>query len=150
MLEIRLLKPEMEQALADFFVAIAKDDYAYYYRPYSLTPDTAKELCSLSGDDLYYVLIEKEVILGQGMLRGWDEGYSIPSLGIAIHPKAAGKGLGMMFTRFLHSVAWLKDCKAIRLTVYKKNVPAIRIYEKLGYIFTSKNEDELVGLLQGR
>jgi ribosomal protein S18 acetylase RimI-like enzyme len=147
MLEIKLLKPEMEQALADFFVAISKDNYARYYCPYSLTSETAKELCGLSGKDLYYVLIDKEVILGHGMLRGWDEGYLVPSLGIVIHPDAINMGLGTMLTRFLHSVARFKGCPAVRLSVYKDCMSALSIYKKLGYTFAPQNDKKLIGTL---
>jgi GNAT superfamily N-acetyltransferase len=150
MLEIVKLNPEMKQALTSFFVDVAKDDYARYYHPYSLTPESAEELCALSGEDLHYVLIDSQTILGHGMLRGWDEGYSVPSLGIVIHPDAAHKGLGSMFVRFLHSAAWAKGCTKIRLAVYKDNVPALKMYKKLGYTFVSKNEKELVGTLLKR
>ena len=147
MLEIRILKPDMEQALVLFFNDIVKDDYAHYYHPYSLTPETAKKLCNLSGKDLHYVLTDNKVILGHGMLRGWDEGYNVPSLGIVIHPDVVKKGLGNMFIRFLHSSAWLKDCSSIRLSVYKENIAALNIYEKLGYVFVQKNKRELTGTL---
>lgn len=148
MLEIQLLKPETERVLIDFFAAIAKNDYARYYHPFDLTPETARELCNLSGKDLHYVLTDKETILGYGMLRGWDEGYSVPSLGIIIHPRAAGKGLGTMFVRFLHITAWLRGCSAVRLVVYKKNTPALKMYKKLGYEFSNKNDKEYVGILR--
>ena len=138
----------MEQALADFFAAVAEGNYAYYYRPYDLAPETASRLCNSSGEDLNYVLIDEGIILGHGMLRGWDEGYAVPSLGIVIHPDTAGKSLGTMLTGFLHSVAWLRDCQAVRLTVYKNNIPAVKIYKRFGYKFTDKNNEEYVGILQ--
>jgi len=39
------------------------------------------------------------------MLRGWDEGYETPSLGIAVHPDARGLGLARTFMGFLHAAA---------------------------------------------
>lgn len=147
MLEIKILKPEMEQALASFFAAVAKDNYACYYHPYSLTPETAQSLCGLSGRDLHYALTDSETVLGHGMLRGWDEGYDIPSLGIVIHPEATNKGLGGMFVRFLHSAAWVRGCSAIRLSVHKDNTSALRIYTKLGYTFVPASESEFTGTL---
>lgn len=147
MLEIKILKPDMEQALVSFFNTITKDNYACYYHPYSLTPETAKELCNLSGRDLHYILTDNKMILGYGMLRGWDEGYEIPSLGIVIHPDAAGKGLGSMFVRFLHSSAWLRGCSSIRLSVHKNNTTALRMYKRFGYTFVPRNEEEFTGTL---
>jgi len=147
MLEVVILSQEMEEALGSFFADVSKDNYACYYHPYSLTTETAKELCALSGKDLHYVLTDNGMILGHGMLRGWDEGYEIPSLGIVIHPAAANKGLGTMFVKFLHSAAWIRGCFKIRLSVHKNNTVALSIYEKLGYVFVPKNEEELVGTL---
>lgn len=147
MLEIRRLSKGMEQALALFFSDVAEGNYAQYYYPYSLTSETAKKLCSLSGKDMHYVLTDNETILGHGMLRGWDEGYSVPSLGIVVHPGIANKGLGTMLVRFLHSAAWMRGCSKVRLSVHKENSVAINIYKKLGYIFEPKNSEELTGII---
>ena len=150
MLEIKKLNLEMEQAFACFLLDVSKGDYARYYSPYSLTTESAKKLCNLSGKDLHYVLIDNNLILGHGMLRGWDEGYEAPSLGIVIHPDFANKGLGSMFMRFLHLAAWQKGCSKIRLGVSKDNIYAYKMYKKLGYVFTEKNEKELIGILYNR
>jgi len=147
MLEIIKLNPNIEQGLASFFADVSKGDYANYYHPYSLTSETAEKLCGLSSKDLHYVLTDNGRILGHGMLRGWDEGYDVPSLGIVIHPDAANKGLGNMFVRFLHSAAWARGCSRIRLSVHKDNTAALTIYKKLGYVFEPKNDEELIGIL---
>lgn len=147
MLEIIKLNPTMSQALVSFFVDISKNNYTRYYYPYDLTLKTAEKLCNLSGKDLHYVLVDSKTILGHGMLRGWDEGYDIPSLGIVIHPDASNKGLGSMFVSFLHSAAWARGCFKIRLSVHKDNTPALTIYKRLGYLFTLKNTEEFIGIL---
>ena len=46
----------------------------------------AKKIATYEGDDLYFLQIKDNEIAGYAMLRGWDEGYTIPSLGIALHP----------------------------------------------------------------
>jgi ribosomal protein S18 acetylase RimI-like enzyme len=147
MLEIVKLSSKMEQALASFFIDVSKDDYSRYYYPFDLTSETAKKLCALSGKDLHYVLINNETILGHGMLRGWDEGYDVPSLGIVIHPDVANRGLGSLFVGFLHSAAWRRGCSKVRLSVHKDNIAALSIYKKLGYVFVPKNEDEFIGTI---
>lgn len=149
MLEIKKLDRDMELSLIGFFSDVAKGDYARYYYPYDFTPESAKELCNLSGKDLHYVLTDslQDRILGHGMLRGWDEGYDIPSLGIIIHPDFTNRGLGTWFVNFLHSVAWTKGCSKIRLRVHKDNIAAFNIYKKLGYIFTPGENEEFIGIL---
>jgi ribosomal protein S18 acetylase RimI-like enzyme len=41
-------------------------------------------------------------IVGYGMLRGWDEGYSVPSLGILVRAEACGQGIGKLLMEHLH------------------------------------------------
>ena len=81
------------------------------------------------------------------MLRGWDEGYEIPSFGACTHPELRGAGLGQLL--LAHAIAESRAARArsLRLTVYKDNEHALHIYRKFGFVFSEKNERELVGLL---
>jgi ribosomal-protein-alanine N-acetyltransferase len=81
-------------------------------------------------------------------LRGWDEGYEIPSLGIAIHPDARSKGLGTTFMHFLHTAAQRKGSNRIRLRVHKENREAIAMYERFDYSFAQDLSDDkyLIGI----
>ena len=147
MLEIKRLNPGMINPLWSMFLKTAEGNYAQYYYPYDLTLVTAETLCHYYGKDLHYALVDGVAIVGHGMLRGWDEGYDIPSLGIVIHPEVSGMGLGTMFVQFLHSAAWMRGCSKIKLSVHKNNKPAYNLYKKLGYIFTEKNSEELIGII---
>ena len=80
-------------------------------------------------------------------MRGWDEGFDIPSLGIAIHPEARGRGLARPFMAFLHAAAKARGATKIRLTVYNDNQRAVELYRRLGYVFEPKNERELIGVM---
>ena len=82
------------------------------------------------------------------MLRGWDEGYKVPSLGITIHPSVREVGLGRLFMHFLHVAARRRGCDKIRVKVYPQNVSAAALYEKLGYKFETKEAGQLVGFVQ--
>ena len=48
---------------------------------------------SHSQDD-YYVAARGEDLLGFSMLRGFDEGYEIPSFGIFVDHESHGQGIG--------------------------------------------------------
>jgi len=96
---------------------------------------------------LYYVAVASDRVLGYGILRGWDEGYQIPSLGIAFLPDARGKGLGRLFMTFLHAAARLRGAKRIRLKVYPDNTVAVKLYEDMGYRYTETSEGQLVGYM---
>ena len=144
-LEFRIVDKTIEQSLIMFFRDIKTAGDEKYFHPHPLSDVEAKKRTQYSGKDLYYVLLENNEILGYGMLRGWDEGYDVPSLGIVIHPSMRGFGLGILFVHFLHVVARRKGVSKVRLKVYPDNASAISLYKKLGYTFQAENKGEFIG-----
>ena len=106
-LEFRGLVPELEEGLAACFEALRSNGDEGFFHPHPLTRDEARRLCRYRGQDLYYVATAGARVLGYGMLRGWDQGYAVPSLGIAIAPGCRGLGLARSFMAFLHAAARL-------------------------------------------
>lgn len=145
--EIRCLEPTLEPALLVFFGDVASSGDYEHFHPHPFTPEEAQRRIRYVGEDLYYVMLEEGRILGYGMLRGWDEGYDVPSLGIIIHPKARGQGLGKIFMRFLHMAGRRKGARRVRLKVYPDNQRAVALYEACGYVFRAEEAGQLVGFL---
>jgi ribosomal-protein-alanine N-acetyltransferase len=146
-LEFRLLRPELLPELTAFFRTFAGGpDYAYFH-PHPMTDAEAARICSHGGRDLYYAACASGRMLAYGILRGWDEGYDIPSLGIAVHPEARGRGLARPLMAFLHAAAKQRGAAKVRLTVYADNQRAVELYRRLGYDFSPKNDRELIGIL---
>ena len=81
------------------------------------------------------------------MLRGWDEGYAVPSLGIAVRTSAQGRGLGRLMMAHLHAEAGRRGATVVRLRVHPDNVRARRLYESLGYAYAGEDRGELVMLV---
>ena len=132
--------------LALFFEILKSQGEDTYFHPHPFDRATAEKRGHYKGHDLYFVQTIGDEICGYGMLRGWDEGYSIPSLGVIVHPEYRGKGVGEKLLLFLHEQAGKKGAKKIRLKVYSENSAAIRLYEKLGYIFSNKEQGQLIGI----
>lgn len=147
-LEFCQLRPEVASALAEFFAALVVNGDTRWFHPHPFTAEQAGKLCAYCGRDLYYVALAGGTVLGYGMLRGWDEGYEVPSLGIAIHPAARGLKLGYALMHFLQSAVRYRGAKRIRLTVSKDNVAARTMYERLGYRYQSGDGAELIGFLE--
>jgi ribosomal protein S18 acetylase RimI-like enzyme len=145
-LEFRRVCPEMENGLAEFFAALEKKGDAAHFHPHPFTVEEARKRCLYTGRDLYYVAVIGKQVLAYGMLRGWDEGYDIPSLGIAVHPSARGTKLGLSMMHFLHSAARQRGAKQVRLKVYKHNTSARTLYEQIGYKYTEQGENQLFGI----
>jgi len=154
MLEGRLVAADIRYCRIDttwidkliiFFESIHPSSNYKYFHPHPFDKEKAQELGYYKGRDLYFVQTIQKEICGYGMLRGWDEGYKIPSLGILIHSAHKGKGLGKEFMFFLHEQARKRGAKKIKLKVYPENTRAIHLYQKLGYSFSGKEYGQLIG-----
>lgn len=141
------LSPQWTQPLAEFFQSLREAGDEAEFHPHPFTAEEAARRCQYTGRDLYYILVDQSQVLAYGMLRGWDEGYEIPSLGIAVHPRQRGKGLGRLLMEFLHAAARHRGARTIRLKVYPRNARAVRLYESLGYVFQREEAGQLVGFL---
>jgi ribosomal-protein-alanine N-acetyltransferase len=147
-IEISAVAPHHGAALAEFFERSYADGAHKFFHPHALTREVASERAAYVGEDLYYVMTRNSGIIGYGMLRGWDQGHEIPSLGILIHPEFRGIGLGGLFTKFLHVAAALRGAKEVFLHVDERNEVAIKLYRSLGYrIVRERDHAELVGRL---
>lgn len=130
---IRAVSPADARKLGCFFERNSGPATTRYFEPFPLTRDTADRIALLPRRDLYYVAVSKERIVGMSMLRGWDEGYNVPSFGIMIDSECRGKGLGRLLTSWTIQAAQDLDCAQVRLSVYASNITGLRLYESLGF-----------------
>lgn len=134
-IEIVRHDPSRSAALLHFLERLAVTAEAAWFRPHPFTADHVRGIAMPSVRDLHYLLVRGAEVIGYGLLRGWDEGYDVPSLGIAIHPDHRGLGLGMTLMQFLHSAARMRGCARVRLRVSDGNAAGIMLYERMGYRF---------------
>jgi ribosomal protein S18 acetylase RimI-like enzyme len=149
-LEFRRVGPGLEGGLAALFAALDGGGDGRWFHPHPLTAAEAARLCAYRGRDLYYAAADQGGVLAYGLLRGWDEGYEVPSLGVAVHPAARGGGLAKAFMLFLHAAAAARGARQVRLKVYPDNTPARRLYEGLGYRLGPAAGGQLLGVLDLR
>jgi len=145
--EFRLLSRKYIDSIVQFFEILKLNGDDAFFHPHPLEAEEVKRIVKSNRKDLYYIVVDGLKVLGYGFLRGWDEGYDIPSLGIAIHPAVRGSGLGKTFMLFLHTVGRLRGCEKIRLKVYKENISAVNLYKELGYCFSAEEAGQLIGYL---
>ena len=143
LIELKKVGPELVEQLGHFFERNSADPY---FHPHPLTFCEAARICTYIGPDIYIVAVAQDVVLAYGMLRGWEEGYPVPSLGIIIAPEARRTGLALLVMQYLHHNARLRGASMIRLKVYPANVAAVSLYRKIGYRFDSSADDgQLIG-----
>jgi ribosomal-protein-alanine N-acetyltransferase len=145
-LEFRRVARDVEQPLAAFFAHMRSTGEEARFHPHPFTSEAARERALYQGLDAYCVAIADGAVLGYGMLRGWDLGFAVPSLGIATHAHARGIGLGRALMLYLHAEARRRGAPRIRLKVYPDNRHAVELYRSLNYVFAAELEDgQLVG-----
>jgi ribosomal protein S18 acetylase RimI-like enzyme len=103
------------------------------FRPFGRTPPELR--LSIQPEDEHWVFVDPaRVVVAYGMLRGWSEGYGVPSLGLAVRESQRNRGLGGTMIEVLHAVAKARGAKKIRLTVDASNTPARQLYAAKGYV----------------
>jgi GNAT superfamily N-acetyltransferase len=146
-LQIEEVAPRHMKALARLFADIVANGDDATFHPHPLTEDQAAKICRTQGLDQYFIALSDGVAVAYGMLRGWEEGFAEPSLGVAIHPSRQGKGLGRRMTSYLIDAARHRGAKSVRLSVYSDNSAAVRLYAQLGFELTLASEGKLLGRL---
>ncbi len=147
-LEIIQVQSRHEGALCNLFQSISKSSESIYFHPHLFSDEVASDIANYEGKDLYYLVMLAGRALGYGMLRGWDEGFDEPSLGIYVAPGARGKGISQLLMAHMHLAARFKGANFVRLKVYQKNIKAKNLYARLGYVFDQ--ELSINGQLLGR
>ena|SRR6266545_1547083 len=139
---------ELLNKLADFFNSLRQEGDEVFFHPHPLTHDQVMKLVHYAGDDEYYALVDERRVLAYGMLRGWDEGFEIPSLGVAVAPSERGCGIAPLMMQFLQLVAKRRNADSVRLTVHPENTRAIRLFRRSGYEFQQSPDGRIVGYLK--
>jgi [ribosomal protein S18]-alanine N-acetyltransferase len=104
------------------------------FDPFPLNDAQARSIALEAHEDLYYLALQGGRAVGMSMLRGFDEGYEVPSFGIVVDREHQGQGIGRRLTVWTIEQARLQDCPAVRLSVYADNAVALGLYESLGFV----------------
>lgn len=144
-LAFETLNPRLEGALADFFKRLSEDSSGHFFHPHPLTEVAARERCAYTGKDFYCALREGDRVIAYGMLRGWDEGYAIPSLGIAIDSAARGRGLSRMIFEHLHREARARGASKVRTKIHRDNAASLQAHLGAGYAFVAPEGENCIG-----
>src|SRR5690606_39026689 len=116
-LSIRPVLPTDRRALEVLFAGLDTT----WFRPHDMGPDGAREIAAHMGRDVYLIGFLGSVPVAYGMLRGWDEGYRVPSLGVAVRDGFRDRGLGRQMMEALHRAVRVRGGDRVRLRVAPGN-----------------------------
>jgi [ribosomal protein S18]-alanine N-acetyltransferase len=134
---IRPVTKDDFESLAIFFDENNTQETTRHFNPFPLSRESAARIALTSHCDRFYIALVDSNIAGFFMLRGWDEGYQIPSFGVIVHREHRGKGIGRQATEMAITEAKKLGCQSLRLSVYESNANAKHLYISLGFIETS-------------
>ena len=85
----------------------------------------------------WYGLYHDKPKIGFFMLRGWDQGYSVPAYGVTIDQRFRNRGLGRLTLELSRSICKLRGAAQLMLKVHPQNAAAKQLYESFGFVRTS-------------
>lgn len=143
--EFQVVGPEHADALTRFFERLRAQAVEKFFHPHPLTVEEAQKRAAYQGLDFYCVLMLDGVVVGYGMLRGWDEGYEVPSIGVVVDPAVKGLGYGRSLMKFLRATARQRGADRLRASVNPDNVKMVEYCRSQGYVFQGLENERLVG-----
>lgn len=148
-LRCRRLAPRHVHDLVAFLTRLAEAGDGRLFHPHPFTHEAVDSLAAPARGDEYHVWTAGRdgPVVAYGMLRGWEEGYTVPSLGIAVDPQWRGQGIGRRLVTHLHVIAAARGAATVRLKVYRSNTAAIALYRSFGYEFRPFSDEEWLGLV---
>jgi ribosomal-protein-alanine N-acetyltransferase len=121
------------QALVELFegnrISVVSDSFD----PFPLTADEAERIALQSRRDAYFVASLQGGLVAMSMLRGFDEGFEVPSFGIFVDHRHHGQGIGRRLTAWTVDEARRRGYPSVRLSVYASNAGALHLYRSLGF-----------------
>jgi len=91
--------------------------------------------------DLVWTIRFQNQISGIYFLRGFDEGYCIPSFGIYVMEKFSGSGIARFALNDAIQKVQSMQIKHLMLKVSKKNIRAYKLYTEIGFVFNRRCPD---------
>jgi len=131
-IEIIELNESHARQISDLLLSEDKD-YSKYFIPFDFDYETIQNILKNKKYDKYYGLFVNKTICGFYMLRGFDEGYQIPSYGVWISKAYSNKGLSTL--TLFHAISFCKvnNIPKLMRKVHPENTIAKSIYERFGF-----------------
>jgi ribosomal protein S18 acetylase RimI-like enzyme len=120
--------PPLEAGLVDAFVALHETLFpATYYSGAQLVAQHAR------GDAVVLALVEDGELTGYaaGRIDATGQGY-VDFVGVTERSRGGGRG-GRLVTALCRTLVARSDCTHVALTVYEDNLPALAVYDRLGF-----------------
>ena len=148
---IRALRSTDAPKLTELFERNNRVEITSTFHPFDLNAETARQISLRPGLDRYFgAFSANNEMLAMSMLRGWNEGFDIPSLGMFVDHESQGDGIGRSLLDETLAAARRMHCQKVRLSVSKSNVAAVNLYVSRGFVAVDEDEVQRRGERQSR
>ncbi len=145
-IQIRPVQEADYEGLAALFRDNNRPEITRYFRPFPLTANSAYQITLTKHLDRSYVAVLDGQIVALCMLRGWDEGFATPSLGVLVDHRYIDTALEWKLVEFAIAEARRLGCARLRLTAEESNQRGLAIFQALGFREQSRMPYEIDGI----
>lgn len=131
--EIRSLDTKHASDIYNLIISTDKS-YYQYFTAFKIDLAVIATFLSKAENDCYLGFFVQDELIGFFMLRGFDEGYQIPSYGVFISEKYSSVGLARLSV--MHAIAFCKlnRINKLMLKVHPSNTAALNLYRDVGFV----------------
>jgi len=146
-ISIRKIGPDLALELSEL-LQNSDLDYSRYFIPFSFDFKTVKKILTDVNLDLFFGIFVNNKLIGFYMLRGFDEGYDIPSYGVWVSSEFSGRGIARLTLQHAISFCKINNINKLMLKVHPDNLKAKKLYEDFGFISSGvePKNDNLINL----
>jgi len=110
--------------------------YVRFFTPFDFHHTSIVSLLAEQGKDIFMGMYWGDRLVGFFMLRGWKNGYEIPSYGVLVDESYRGYGLTRLSLKLAKSICKLRRVPRIMLKVNPDNKVARRLFEEAAFAQT--------------
>lgn len=110
--------------------------YMRFFTPFDFEQESIVRLLDEREKDVWMGFNWQGSLLGFFMLRGWDEGYGVPTYGVCIDETFSGYGFASLSLKIAKSVGRLRRSPRLMLKVHPENLAARTLFERAKFKLT--------------
>ncbi|HWY52685.1 MAG TPA: GNAT family N-acetyltransferase [Chthoniobacterales bacterium] len=140
---IKPLKLRDARAVADLLRCSSRT-YTRFFHPFPFDEKSITQVLERAGEDQFFGLFvtqgNRNELVGFSMLRGFNEGYTIPMYGVFVSEKHAGLGLARCSLQHAETFCRLNKIPELKLKVHPNNARAKALYEACGFEIVGEDQ----------
>ncbi|HEY6802742.1 MAG TPA: GNAT family N-acetyltransferase [Pyrinomonadaceae bacterium] len=129
---IRPLNVE-DAGIVSVMLLAQRTEYARFFYAFEFSEEHIAQILSRRIKDVYSGLFWQGELVGIFMLRGWDDGYEVPSFGVFVDEKYRGGAFMKISLELAKLICRLSGCRRLRATIHPDNVSS-RGAIRLGFV----------------